>query len=339
VLTGILRVARESIFSGLNNVTVYSLLGRKFSDKFGLTEDEVVAALEQYGLAEHKEDVQHWYNGYRMMGREVYNPWSILQFLEMHQLQPYWINTSDNAIIEELIMKNAVELQQDVLDLMEYGSVNCKLDEHISFNRLEGNANDVWNFLFFTGYLTLAERYDPQKVSRLCLPNEEIRSYFKDLFAFPKRAPRLFSLLPELQHALKTGNGEAAGASLSRITETALSYYDLSGEKENAYHTFVLGLLLSLEDEYRITSNRESGFGRYDIMLEPRDPGAAGYVVEIKRISEGEPDTHLQEAITQIREKDYMSNLRERGVTKVLAMAVVFQGKQVWTQTVKLSTE
>jgi hypothetical protein len=335
ILTGILRVAKESIFSGLNNLTVYSLLGTRFVDKFGLTEDDVRLALQTYGQTDKLEDVRKWYNGYRIGGLEITNPWSMIHFLHEGRLGDYWINTSDNALIRDLVAEHGdADMERDVAQLLMGGTITCDVQENITFQDLPSNRDALWSFLFFTGYLTLAAEDEKSATfgRTLCIPNMEVRSFFKKLFVLTNRVPNSRTQAKLVREALLGADIGSLEHGLRELTAGVLSYHDLGGEAERVYHAFVLGLLLMLEDDFEVTSNRESGSGRYDIMLAPRRSGQPGFIIEIKQTGKQDADTLLAVALEQIDQRDYAQQLRQREAMPMFGIAMVFRQKKVWVK-------
>ncbi|MGL5354956.1 MAG: AAA family ATPase, partial [Cetobacterium sp.] len=275
VLTGILRIAKESIFSGLNNLTVSTILDNDFN-YFGLTETEVESALKYYELDYELEDVKKWYNGYTFGGELVYNPWSLINFINKNSLGAYWINTSDNALIKGLLAKNDKKVFEE-LELIFKGEVIWEtISENIIFDDLD-NINTIWSLMLFSGYLT----YEKMRISSITelksyslkIPNAEIKSFFRQSFieTYTKGDVHFYGLMME---DLFLGNLSSFINKFKRMYLSAVSYHD-GGDSEKYYHHFMLGLLLTLGDKYIITSNRESGYGRYDIALEPKNNGVS----------------------------------------------------------------
>lgn len=330
VLTGILRVARESIFSGLNNLSVFTLLDQGFSDKFGLTAHEVEAALRSFDLLDHQSDVEEWYNGYLIGNHRMYNPWSILQFLQLKTLEPYWVNTSDNALIRDLMIRGDRRLHEEAAALLTGQTITVQLDENITFKDLGDDSDTIWNFMVFTGYLTVSAFSTNKSGSyKLKIPNNELREFFKSTFARWTRPAKILNRLPKISRALEQCDPKALQEHLNALAGAVLSYHDVSANTEKVYHAFVLGLLVAFDDTWRISSNREAGLGRYDIMLWPRTKGSAGVVIEFKQIQSGDPEPMLDEALNQIITRDYVAPMREDQITPIHIIGIVFQGKQV----------
>jgi hypothetical protein len=282
VLTGILRVAKESIFSGLNNLSVSTILDNDFNH-FGLTEDEVEELLKYYELEYGLEDVKKWYNGYRFGKKLVYNPWSLINFASKSELNPYWVNTSDNSLIKELLDKNDSKVIDDLKAVFSGNEIEEVITENIIFSDLE-DVDTIWSLMLFSGYLT----YDRVKISEITgaktyflkIPNYEVQSFFKNTFIKEYSHGKTAMYFKMLEDLYK-GDIKKFEYKFKELYLSAISYHD-SGDSEKYYHHFMLGLLLTLGDKYIITSNRESGYGRYDIALEPKDKKNFGLIFEFK---------------------------------------------------------
>ncbi|VEN75422.1 conserved hypothetical protein [Candidatus Desulfarcum epimagneticum] len=333
VLTGVLRIARESLFSGLNNLDVFSILDEKFSDKFGFTDSEVDRTLAYFGLGDRKDTVERWYDGYSMAGTRVYNPWSIINFLEKRKTKPYWINTSDNALVYDLIQRAEPVIQRKWEALLSGRAIRGVIDENIVFSNLHDSVDALWTVLFFSGYLTVESAVDESLHEyRLKLPNLEVKECFKSSVQRWIRSAGGADHLDRLPEALADGDGETFRKSLQNLAETVLSFHDMGGdEPERVWHVFVLGMLVRLEKTHRIRSNRESGLGRYDIMLIPRRPEGPGVVLEFKKLRKNEePKRALQRAFEQMDEKKYAAELDDFNAGRKIAFAVAARGKRVW---------
>ena len=334
VLTGIMRIAKESVFSGLNNLNVFSFLQTPFSDKFGLTEAEVEHVLGDYDLASSLEDVRTWYNGYTVGPHRIYNPWSIIHFLKNRQLGSYWIQTGGNDIIKRLVQRGNSKLPDVLGNLLHGGSVSCDLKENIAFEDIRDDIDLVLSFLVFTGYLAVDEK-PPVGETRvnLRIPNKEVEDFFRTTFnSWLKQATKLDSLRG-LLNELTNGSLEAFETHLQELVKQMMSYHDPAGEDpERVYHAFVLGLLAHLRDGYEVKSNRESGVGRYDIALFPKNHGQTGVILEFKKIKEQSPESALKEALDQVDEMDYAQEFRERGLNHIRKVAVAFKAKKVWSR-------
>ncbi|MCM1560747.1 MAG: ATP-binding protein, partial [Butyrivibrio sp.] len=286
VMTGITRVSKESIFSDLNNLEVVTTTSENYADCFGFTEEEVFAALEEYSLAERKQQVRYWYDGFTFgKRRDIYNPWSIINFLDKGKVGAYWANTSSNSLAGKLIREGSAETKKAFERLLQGGSIRTEIDEQIVYNQLSMKKNAVWSLLLASGYLKVKnyeaheEEYGEWKENyELELTNFEVRVMFRGMVRDWFDSPS--SNYNDFLKALLLGDVRAMNTYMNRVTLEMFSYFDTGrgqqGEPERFYHGFVLGLMVELADRYVVTSNRESGFGRYDIMLEPRELSTGG---------------------------------------------------------------
>ncbi len=338
VITGIMRIAQESIFSGLNNPGVFTLLAAEFSDKFGFTEKEVETLLTDFDVMDRYDDVQRWYNGYNFGGRIIYNPWSITNFLASagKELKPYWINTSDNEIVETLLSGEGKVLKEEMEQLLRGESIEKAIEENIVLKDIYLRENLLWSFLLMGGYLKpSAKRSDDdgeRTFYRLSIPNKEVRVTYKAI------VENYFSSKIENKHleimlkALIDGDVKLFEKFLRKVILAVFSYHDFSGEPEKVYHALVAGMLTWISNTHEIKSNRESGYGRYDIMIIPKDLAKTGYVIEFKTVGTEENETvesAVKAALKQIEEKKYETELVQRGVKSFKKLAVVFKGKDI----------
>jgi len=341
VLTGIMRIAKESIFSGLNNLGVFTLTSEEFDDKFGFTEKEVETMLTDFNLLHRYEEIQKWYNGYRFGTRVIYNPWSIINFLssKTNELKPYWVNTSDNQIIDSLLSKGGNELKEELELLLQGESIEKIIDENIVLKDIFNREDLLWSFLLMGGYLkqTRLKRHETSGkiLYSLSIPNLEVRTTYLQIVEnyFSRKIEN--KKMEIMLKALIDGDIDIFEEMLRKVVAGIFSYHDLSGEPEKVYHALVAGLLVWISDTHEIKSNRESGYGRYDIMIIPRDPAKTGYVIEFKsvRTSVSETvETAVKSALKQIEEKKYETELMERGIAKVKKLAIVFNGKDVYVR-------
>jgi hypothetical protein len=341
VLTGILRVAKESIFSGLNNLAVYTLLRPEFSTCFGFTEPEVAALLAGAGREDQLDAVRAWYNGYVFGGTVVYNPWSILNFVASAdtELRGYWLSTSANDLIREQLQHHAVRAESEITALLEGGRIERALDENVVLADLARRPEALWSLLVFSGYLKAEGAKVPPGDGpryRLSIPNREVREVFTSTFR-EQMASRLEGHggdVARLTAALLGGDAETLEEQLQAFTTNLLSYHDTALRPEQVYHAFVIGLLATLEPEYVVRSNRESGAGRPDVTVRPRTAGKPGAVLELKVAKPGKktPEKALEEGLSQIAAGDYGAELRAAGAAPVHAYAVAFDGKRVWVR-------
>ena len=342
VITGILRVAKENIFSGLNNLEVHTILDSEFTEYFGIVEDEVEDALKDFGLEYELEDVQKWYNGYLFGDTKVYNPWSIINFLKKGKLRPYWVNTSGNGLIQLYLEKLKNEIFDEFSRLLNKENIFETINDSMTFGNLEANfEKNIWNLFFHSGYLTLAKKNEEEEVY-LKIPNEEILKMFSKMFIEVYfRDSNNFS---KFTNALKSGDIEKFKFELNKILLENTGIFDISGSyKEQFYHGLMLGLILKLRNEYEITSNGFAGKGRYDLLLKPKNilnklTGREGIIFELKILNiksefsfeaiHEKLEKECEIALNQIDEKEYVSVLRNAGVERVLKVGVAFFGKE-----------
>jgi hypothetical protein len=338
VMTGILRIAKENIFSDLNHASNFTIFNEDFGDKFGLLENEVFSLLSEHGMVDKLGQVRSWYNGYRMGSYAVYNPWSILNYIQHKILKPYWVRTSGNELIKEQFAQKGVFFQEDFETLLLGASITKFIDEGLAFTSLKNSKEAVWSLLLFSGYLTFAEFPDLSRTRLSCkliIPNQEVLFLFQDMIQ-EYLSDTFSTSMPALLTDLIAGNVKAFSRKFEELIMSIFSSHDVPKEEpERVYHAFVLGLLSSLEEEnYEIKSNRESGLGRYDVCLFPKNPERLGLLLEFKKAKEQETDlqTLADSAIAQIETLHYVTELKSRGVSKILALGMAFQGKKVVIQ-------
>tara|TARA_B100000745_G_scaffold291979_1_gene232398 strand:+ start:729 stop:2408 length:1680 start_codon:yes stop_codon:yes gene_type:complete len=338
VMTGILRIARESIFSGLNNIEVCSLTEREFNHHFGFTSAETEQALADYGLTHTIDSVRTWYNGYNFGGVTIYNPWSILHFIKKHgELKPYWLNTSDNALVRDLIARASPQVKQELEALLvdKEATVRKALNENIVFQDIHYSDDAIWNFLLFSGYLSYQNKAleDKRIYADLCIPNLEVAAFYEEavLTWFEQKA-NATQRLPVILEALLTRQFDYFCEAFELFAEESFSYFDVTGKAaESFYHAFVLGMLVQLQPTHSINSNRESGFGRYDVCLIPLDKSQPAFVFEFKKVSKRQQETlesACDAALTQIDKKQYVAELHALGIKSVYPIAIAFEGKR-----------
>jgi hypothetical protein len=294
---------------------------------------------------EHPDEVKNWYNGYVFGNQVIYNPWSILNFLnsEDRYLQPFWIDSSSNDLVRDLILNGPVSLHESVEILLRGGSIRSALPETIVLRDMAATEENIWSLLTFSGYLkALNPRLDHTRtIYDLSIPNMEVLNFYEDTIKLWLRRHTGDNRLQQLLKALLQEDMTGFEQYLSDMVETILSYHDTSGdEPERVYHAFVLGLLVNLGAQYEVRSNRESGYGRYDVMLIPKNPRQTGFIFEFKKVNskyDKTPDNAMKSALRQIEERGYASELRQAGVQKILGIGVVVHHKKVWVQSVLLS--
>ena len=335
VLTGILRVAKESIFSGLNNLIVYSILDDAYADAFGFVDDEVRGLAEAAEASDRMPDIRAWYNGYRFGGATVYNPWSVLNFLEAQPDEPcpYWVNTAADDLIRSLLLRRAPASLGELEALVRGETSEQPVSEFVVLRDIDRHSEALWSFLLLTGYLTVeSRRRDGMRwQAALRVPNREVLSLFRHVFlGWLERGGSPGYRVEDLLAALLTGDAEAVEWLLTGLLVDHWSYHDGGRLGEAVYHAFVIGLLVRMADDYRVESNREAGFGRADVLLTPRQAGRPGVVMELKVPRRKSPEGTLREAMDQLAARRYADELRARGASPVVELGVVFDGKQVW---------
>ena len=341
IMTGILRVAKENIFSGLNNLRVHTILDNRFTEYFGITESEIEKALKDFDLEFELQDVQKWYNGYLFGDIKVYNPWSIINFLNDEKLKPYWVNTSGNELIKLYLKKLKNEIFDDFSKLLNREEIYKRINENMTFSNLESNySKNIWNLFFHSGYLTLAKKIEDDGMCYLKIPNEEILKMFSEMFIeiyFEDYEKFLY-----MSNALREGNISEFEKYLKEVLLENVGIFDVSGVyKEQFYHGLMLGIILTLKNEYEITSNNFAGKGRYDLLLKPKnlEKRKEGIILELKvvntmeNLSEDKIFEKLENecdiALQQIEKKEYASVLKNSGVENVLKIGIAFFGKEV----------
>ena len=342
ILTGILRVAKENVFSGLNNLEVHTILDDEFTEYFGIMENEVEKSLEDFDLKYELNDVQKWYNGYLFGEKKVYNPWSIINFLNRGNLKSYWVNTSGNGLIKLYLQKLKNDVFDDFSKLLNKENILKRINNNMTFENLKTNfGKNIWNLFFHSGYLTLANKYDVMKKNAsIKIPNKEILEMFSEMFIeiYFKDSETFL----DMTDALTTGNIEKFKFELNKILLENIGIFDVIGiYKEQFYHGLMLGLILMLKNEYEISSNNFSGKGRYDLLLKPKNifERKEGIIIELKAInidnlklnSEKIHEKLLSEcevALNQIEEKEYTSILKNAGIDNILKIGIAFFGKE-----------
>ena len=307
------------------------MLNDEFADDFGITSEEIDKVLEDFNIEDKKDEVKRWYDGYRIGNVEgIYNPWSLLNYLAKKELRPYWVNTSSNDLIK-MTIKNSMTVKEKIERLLKDEEIEVPINLETVIYGIEKNEDNIWGLMLGTGYLKVVEQID-RKMYKVKLPNYEIKTLFEDMvdewFDDKVVGNDLRSILKDLVEL----NLDEFQKKFRVLVREMFSYMDV-GENtaENFYHAFVLGMLVGLKDTYYVNSNRESGFGRYDIMLEPHDKTKNSFIIEFKVADDFEEETIeevIEKAKKQIEEKGYESNLKERGFTNITKMVFAFKGKE-----------
>ena len=323
IMTGIIRVIKAGIFSDLNNLKIYSILDKEYSDFFGFTQEEVKKALEDFNIEYELPEVKSWYDGYKFGNSEVYNPWSILNFLQHRELEAYWVKTSSNFLIKEALKNTNLDVKESLENLFNGENVEEVITGNSDLSSLL-SYHDIWELLLFSGYLTIDKKID-KKLYSLRLPNREIKELFKDEFIDISFGESQFIKTME---SLKRNKLEDFEKNLQKILLNSTSYQDT--KNEDFYHGLILGMTLYLDSQYYVTSNKESGLGRYDVTIEPKNKNNKGYILEFK-VTKNEEDLEKEakQAIEQIIFKKYDVSLKERGIKDIIILGVAFCGKLV----------
>lgn len=346
IMTGITRVSRESIFSDLNHLKVITTTSNEYETSFGFTEEEVFAALDEFGMGGEKEKARWWYDGFVFgRSRDIYNPWSILNALDTGKLTAYWANTSSNSLVGKLIREGSRSVKESFEGLMRGGHLWVPIDEQIVYNQLDGNEYAIWSLLVASGYLKILdyEKYEDDDLIvepkyELALTNHEVEIMFKNMIRgwFAGTASNYNDFIK----ALMLGDKKAMNRYMNKVSLSMFSYFDVGNrpseyaEPERFYHGFVLGLMVDLADRYAITSNRESGFGRYDVMMEPMNGKDDAIILEFK-VYDPEDEESLADtvaaALAQIEEKKYAAALAAKGIPekRIRKYGFAFEGKEV----------
>ena len=323
IMTGILRIAKEGIFSGLNNLKVNNIFSEKYSEYYGMTEEEVLEGLKYYNLEYEINDVKDWYDGYQFGNTEVYNPWSIINFLDNKKLKPYWQGTAGNETINELLDRGNKELFDDLEKLFRKEIVYKKIRD---FTEFTDDINEIWELFLYSGYLTTSGEQKGKEYP-IRIPNREIMEFFEDRFI--DRFTGNYQKFSDTIRYLRAGNIEKFGEILQNEVISSLSYFD-TDKDEKYYKVFLIGIFVALMNDYVRLSERESGYGRADLILEPKKKENPGYIFEFKVAnSEEELESYAEEGFEQIKEKKYDTELINHGVTEIIYIGLAFYKKKL----------
>ena len=332
ILTGITRIIKEGIFSGLNNLYVNTILSKNYAEYFGLLESEVIEMLDNFNMKYKIEEVRSWYNGYLFGNEQIYNPWSIVNYLREKEIKSYWANVSGNMLLGNMLDNVGESVYTDLKKFTDGESIEKYISDGTTIKSLLSNDDEIWQLFLYSGYLTKAEkqaeRTESKNTYNLKIPNREIRSYFGDLFL-----NRFFGTEVKtntLIKALENGDIRKFEKTLSEIMINMLSHFDLDSEMEKIYQVFMIGLVGFLMGRYEIISNNESGYGRYDLAMIPIKSNEKAYLMEFK-ISKTEKGMRAkaEEALKQIDNKKYDTRLKARGIKNILKIGIAFYGKSV----------
>lgn len=340
VLTGIMRISKENLFSGLNNLTVHTVLDDKYSSYFGFTGDEVQEMADYYGKSDCLQEIRKWYDGYRFGHSEIYNPWSVTSyFANDGQARAFWANTSDNEIIREVLKDLTPEVSDELTRVMQGEEIHASLNMEVVYPKAADGADTIFSFLLLAGYLTLSSAPDETEFgtfATLKIPNMEIRRVYNAEVLGWMRTRSKGGVIPEIEKAIYLGDGKRLEKALRNYMVSCISSFD--GAAEGFYHGMVLGLVASLSTKYHIRSNRESGDGRFDLQMEPKEKTLPGIVMEFKSIPVSEKkelSAIAEEAIVQMERLNYTQELENRGVKRIVKYGIAFSGKNVEVKTVE----
>jgi hypothetical protein len=339
ILTGCLRISKESIFTGLNNITVAGILSRKFRNRFGFTPEECKKLLRDCGLEDRYDEVMEWYNGYNFEGQEVLNPWSVLKYIDEGRPGPYWANTSGNDLVKMLIKEGRVEVKKNISGLLEGEKITSRIIENISFPDLKKGADKIYSLLLFSGYLKCERQWLEKGKYLFCelsIPNTEVEIIYEEIIAQWLEEGYGNEKLRQLCQALIREDIDEFETILQDFVVSTLSYFDPDRkEPEALYLGFIAGLLLNLSPEYRVKTNRESGFGRYDVLVKPEDKNKRAIIIELKsvqRTKHKDPEKAIKEAFLQIENRAYEKELQAEGYENIMKMVIVTDKKEVWVR-------
>ena len=335
ILTGITRIIKEGIFSGLNNLKVDTILNKKYSEYFGLLESEVIKMLDYFEMKYKIEEVKEWYNGYIFGDKRIYNPWSIINYVDNGEIKAYWANVSGNTLLENMLDQAGEDVYTDLKRFTDGESIEKYISDGTTIKSLLSNDDEIWQLFLYSGYLTKAkeqieidETLEYTNIYNLKIPNKEIRKYFGNMFLNRFFGTELKTSI--LLKALESGDIKKFEKTLGEIMVNMLSHFDLDSEMEKIYQVFMIGLVGFLMGKYEIISNNESGYGRYDLAMIPIKNNEKAYLMEFK-ISKTEKGmtSKAEEALKQIDEKKYDTRLKARGIKNILKIGIAFYGKKV----------
>ncbi|MCQ2508024.1 MAG: ATP-binding protein [Dorea sp.] len=340
-LTGILRIAQESIFSGLNNLTVNSVMDEDYDSYFGFTDQEVEDMLAYYGLSEKKQELRDWYDGYRFGNKEIYNPWSVINYISKGGIpQAYWVHTGKNEILEDVLKVTTDDITERLYDLLQGKSVIARIDQNVVYRSLAEEPAYIYSLLLVAGYLKIGKKELQADGSYMCevlIPNREIAAVYKSeiLSHLLQIGAVTRTTADKIAESLYAGDEKKLQKAIAEYMGKSVSFYDAGAE--GFYHGLVLGMIALMDNQYKIKSNRESGDGRYDISLIPRNTRYPGLIMELKwkkNLNEVELVELAEKALTQIDDKHYDAEMKEDGIDNILKFGIAFSGKRV---SIKLS--
>ena len=339
-LTGILRIAQESIFSGLNNLTVNSVMDEEYDSFFGFTESEVKAMLSYYGVSDKEEELKDWYDGYLFGSEEIYNPWSVINYISKGCLpQAYWVNTGKNEILDDVLRVATDDITERLYDLLQGERVVARIDQNVVYRSLAEDPANIYSLLLVAGYLKTPKKELQADGSYLCevsIPNREIAAVYKSeiLSHFLQTGAITRTTANKIAESLYANDYKKLQSAIGEYMDKSISFFD--GGAEGFYHGLMLGLIALMDNQYKIKSNRESGDGRFDVSLIPREKRYPGIILELKwkeKLSDVELEKWSNEALKQIGELRYDSEMKEDGITEILKFGIAFSGKKVCVRT------
>ena len=339
-LTGILRIAQESIFSGLNNLTVNSVMDEEYDSFFGFTESEVKAMLSYYGVSDKEEELKDWYDGYLFGSEEIYNPWSVINYISKGCLpQAYWVNTGKNEILDDVLRVATDDITERLYDLLQGERVVARIDQNVVYRSLAEDPANIYSLLLVAGYLKTPKKELQADGSYLCevsIPNREIAAVYKSeiLSHFLQTGAITRTTANKIAESLYANDYKKLQSAIGEYMDKSISLFD--GGAEGFYHGLMLGLIALMDNQYKIKSNRESGDGRFDVSLIPREKRYPGIILELKwkeKLSDVELEKWSNEALKQIGELRYDSEMKEDGITEILKFGIAFSGKKVCVRT------